>query len=246
MKACEISVQEVVETAQKAAGNRVTLQELSCKNSDLRPLRKPVCLGTPAAANENELRRTIPLPNQMTALHLVRVGSFGQLGHFTAIDACRYPRGSRVVLRTERGLECGSVLTYDESVGPVEGQILRSMTVEDHLLEDRLAQHRHAAFEACQSEVARLALPDVLIDVEPLFDGQTLVFHFLGDSSDQLDELTSRLALAYDAKAEIRRFADVLLHGCGPGCGTEAAQGACATCDTGCAVSAVCRPRTPA
>ena len=34
----------------------------------------------------------------------------GQVGRFAAVDAVRYPRRSRVIVRTRRGLEMGEVL----------------------------------------------------------------------------------------------------------------------------------------
>ena len=54
------------------------------------------------------------LPNLHSSLmsryHLVRVGAMGQVGRFAAVDAVRYPRHSRVIVRTRRGLEMGDVL----------------------------------------------------------------------------------------------------------------------------------------
>jgi len=47
----------------------------------------------------------------MSRFHLVRVGAMGQVGRFAAVDAVRYPRHTRVVLRTRRGLEIGQVLS---------------------------------------------------------------------------------------------------------------------------------------
>ena len=35
----------------------------------------------------------------------------GQVGRFAAVDAVRYPRHSRVIVRTRRGLEIGEVLS---------------------------------------------------------------------------------------------------------------------------------------
>ena len=46
----------------------------------------------------------------MSRYHLVRVGAMGQVGRFAAVDAVRYPRRSRVIVRTRRGLEIGDVL----------------------------------------------------------------------------------------------------------------------------------------
>ena len=84
--------------------------------------------------------------------HLVRVGALGHVGRFTAVDAVRYSRGMRVIVRTSRGLEIGEVLgPIDEAParGESDGSILRGMTVEDQLLEARLDKNRHQAFEAC-------------------------------------------------------------------------------------------------
>jgi hypothetical protein len=41
----------------------------------------------------------------------------GQVGRFTAVDAVRYPRRSRVIVRTRRGLEIGEVLTPPKDDG---------------------------------------------------------------------------------------------------------------------------------
>ena len=50
----------------------------------------------------------------MALHHLVRVGALGHVGRFTAVDAVRYPRDSRVVVRTGRGLELGEVFLVKE------------------------------------------------------------------------------------------------------------------------------------
>jgi len=179
--------------------------------------------------------------------HLVRYGLLGHVGMFAAVDALRYPRRSRVVVRSPRGLEVGEVLAEPDHGGDFEvadGQILRRMTVQDDLLEARLERRRHEAFEACQQLLAEAAVPAALVDVEHLFDGEGLFFYFLGDPPQQASEITNRLAETYEAAVEFRKFAETLAEGCGPGCGTEAAmgQGGCATC-TSCAVASACGTR---
>ena len=70
--------------------------------------------------------------------HVVRYSLLGRLGNFVAADAVRYERHSRVILRSERGLEIGEVLTppqAGDAKAPIDGQILRRMTVEDQLLD---------------------------------------------------------------------------------------------------------------
>jgi cell fate regulator YaaT (PSP1 superfamily) len=176
--------------------------------------------------------------------HLVRVGALAHVGRFTSVDAVRYPRHARVVVRTGRGLELGEVLAEPEGTdaGPADGSILRGMTVEDQLLAARLEKHRQAAYEACASRLADMNSPAVLMDVEHLFDGQTLLFYFLGEMTPQLEALTAQLAELYETQVQFRRFAEAVNEGCGPGCGTDAAAG-CKTCVTGCAVASACATR---
>lgn len=181
--------------------------------------------------------------------HLVRVGALGAVGRFTSVDAVCYPRASRVVVRTGRGLEVGEVLTgpeggrFAESAGGThresDGSILRGITVEDDLLLARLERNRAEAYEACASRLKELGLPVALMDVEQLFDARTLVFYFLGEMSSEVEAVTAELAELYEARVQIQKFADAVNEGCGPGCGTDAAAG-CKTCVTGCAISAAC------
>jgi hypothetical protein len=180
----------------------------------------------------------------MSRHHFVRVGALGHVGRFTAVDAVRYPRGARVVVRTSRGLETGEVLALCEAPierGSGDGAILRGMTVEDQLLEARLAKNRDRAFRACQRRLRELSVAATLTDVELLFDGRSLYFYFLGEVTPQIEAVTQKLAETYDSVAQLRKFADSMTAGCGPGCGTEeAAGGGCVTCVTGCAMAGAC------
>jgi len=177
--------------------------------------------------------------------HLVRVGALGHVALFTAVDAVRYPRLARVVVRTGRGLELGEVLAGpDESAEPAPsaGSIVRGVTIEDQLLEARLLKNSQAAFEACTARLSAARSSAVLMDVEPLFDGQTLVFYFLGELTAEVEALTAELAELYEGQAQLRNFATAVSEGCGPGCGTDAASG-CKTCADSCAVAAACSTR---
>ena len=174
---------------------------------------------------------------------LVRYSLLGQVGRFVAADAVRYPRQARVIVRSERGLEIGTVLSEPETgeAAEITGQILRRMTVEDDLLEARLEKHRHEAYNACATLLQQQQVPALLMDVEHLFDGQGLYFYFLGDVPPEAERLTQELANTYETTVEFRKFAETLAEGCGPGCGTEEAmgQGGCVSCTT-CAVATAC------
>jgi len=181
----------------------------------------------------------------MGQLHVVRVGANASIGRYATTGARLYERGTRVVVRTERGLEVGDVLLPPtENANPVdsEGTILRRLTVEDELLLARLSRNRNAAFRACVRRIDELGLPIALVDVEQLFDGATLVFHILGPQVPELDALMEELAETYESKVQFRQFAAAVTAGCGPDCGTEEGAG-CGSCTTGCAVAGACSTR---
>jgi cell fate regulator YaaT (PSP1 superfamily) len=169
----------------------------------------------------------------------------GQIGRFAAMDAVRYPRRSRVIVRTRRGLELGEVLSppdeTDDGRAFADGDLLRGVTVQDELLQARLEKNRQEAYAACAAMLADSDVPAVLVDVEHLFDGQGLFFYFLGDVTPELESYTARLAETYEAKVQFRKFTETLIEGCGPGCGTDEVKGrgGCDSC-VSCAVAAAC------
>src|SRR4051812_3007509 len=175
----------------------------------------------------------------MLRQHFVRVGVLGAVGRFASTAAERYSRGARVICRTRRGLEIGEVLAAAELDGgsdelAAEGELLRRVTVEDNLLIARLEKNRLEAYEACCNRLLERGSPAILLDVEHLFDGRSLYFYFLGEATPDLDALTAELAEAYEAKAQLAKFAETLTAGCGPNCGTEegagCGSGGCSTC----------------
>ena len=178
--------------------------------------------------------------------YFVRVGLLGHIGRFAVAGADVYARCARVVCRTQRGLELGTILAEEdgEYSGGVDGTLLRTMTVEDELLAARLEKNKDEAYRACTALLAERRLAAALIDVEPLFDGRSIYFYFLGAVTPQLEAITSRLGEAYEGKVELRKFAETMLTGCGPACGTDEATGA--GCETGgcasCSIAGACAP----
>ena len=185
-----------------------------------------------------------PFPASLMHLFFLRIGSLGEIHVASGTD--RLPRGRRVIVRTGRGVELGEV------VGPIAAdrfsspsvQILRPTTDEDELLIRRLDRHKRRAVEACRDALKQAASPAVLIDVDQLFDGGTLVMHFLGEADAEAETITSKIAAEYEAVVQSRHFAKLLSDGCGPGCGTEEGGGCgtssnagsgCSTC-SGCGV----------
>lgn len=172
----------------------------------------------------------------MLGQHFVRIGVLGSVGRFMASGRERYPRGAQVICRTPRGLEIGEILSAAdvEDTQPADGDLLRRVTVEDNLLIARLEKNRLEAYRACTARLLERGSSAMLLDVEHLFDGRSLYFYFLGETTPELDALTSELAEVYEAKAQLAKFAETLTAGCGPDCGTEAGggcgTGGCSTC----------------
>lgn len=171
--------------------------------------------------------------------YLVRVGKLGQIGRFRTLQESVFRRGARVVCRTQRGVELGQVLgpvhLKPSNIDLADGRLLRAMTVEDEILWGHLQEQADRAQETCQKWLSEHAVFGLLIDVEPLLDGKTLYFHFLSEVSPEIQQHLDHLAALYERSVRESKFAQLLEHGCGPGCGTEEAQNGCGS-KGGCAV----------
>lgn len=174
--------------------------------------------------------------------HLVQVGLMGMVGCYDAIDFRSYDRDARVICRTTRGLEAGKVLCdVTDSAKLIEevpddlptGELLRLAGREDDLILERLERHRDKAFHACEKLLYEQGIAATLVDVEHLFDGESIYFYFLGDVTPELESVTAQLAATYERKVRFKKFAETLANGCGPDCGTGesgCSSGGCGSC----------------
>jgi len=186
----------------------------------------------------------------VSAVHLVQVGLLGTIGKFASADRSIFARDTEVVCRTARGLEVGKVICeVDDRSGEPEtktktetkfdGELLRRVAREDKKIVERLDKFRDRAFIACRKLLAERDLKATLVDVEHLFDGQSIWFYFLGEVSPEVESLTEELAEVYESKVKFRKFAETLAKGCGPDCGTGSSCGDCSGCAiSGCGVKA--------
>jgi cell fate regulator YaaT (PSP1 superfamily) len=164
----------------------------------------------------------------------------GHIGRFAPAEPILFPRGSRVICRTARGLELGEVVGPVARDGAADGVLLRGVTMQDEMVSSRLDRHRDEAFAACERLIEERRVNVKLVDVEHLFDGESLYFYFLGDTTPELDSITAQLAGLYSSKVQFERFHDALTNGCGPDCGTK--EGACGSSGcASCAVAGACK-----
>ena len=174
-----------------------------------------------------------------SGLYLVRVGYQQEVIPVQA-GAIFLARGEQIICRTPRGLEMGEVLaaTHPDYVETaIASKYIRRSRPEDELLWRQLTSLSVDASTACQAFLYGQANQDVLLEVEPLFDGRTLYFHFLGTPSIETEQHVQELSDIYQKSVASSRFAALLEHGCGPGCGTKEKSG-CGT-GGGCAVCAI-------
>lgn len=167
----------------------------------------------------------------------VRIGALAEV--HAATSRLPLDRGSRAIVRTARGIELAQVVGPcgdDGAAAQSQVRIVRVTTEEDELLIRRLDRHKREAVEACRSELAQSGSAACLLDIDQIFDGGTLVMHFLGEVDEVAQSITRRVAQKYESIVRSRHFAKLLSDGCGPDCGTKEGGGCGGSC-AGCAVA---------
>ncbi len=161
---------------------------------------------------------------------LVRYGRMDMLGWFEHNEA-HIPRlPSRVVIKTERGLELGNLVgqlcpyrsgqfklsqdqvkkyfedsEIDYSWGP-SGKFVRYATPEDISEERHLERIAREEMEYCRQFVKELNLPMKIIDAEHVFGGERIIFYFMSDGRVDFRELVKKLGHEYQTRIEMRQI----------------------------------------
>ena len=144
--------------------------------------------------------------------YVVRCGVMRSLGVFTTSQGEVLRRATRVVARTDRGLEVGEVLceATDEAVGqlqdPRRGQILRRMSAEDENELVRMKSQERDEFAKCQKHIEQMNLPMQLVDVEHVFGGERIVVYYLAENRVDFRELVKVLASEFQTRIEMRQI----------------------------------------
>jgi cell fate regulator YaaT (PSP1 superfamily) len=140
----------------------------------------------------------------------VRYGKMFAVGNFKT-DASDLQVRERCVVRTDRGKELGEILTPPQpipaSLPPGSlGDILRRATADDLERHRRLeADDRIRALVYCREQVAKLALPMKVIEVEHLLGGEKIVFYFVSETRVDFRELVKILAQQFRTRIELKQ-----------------------------------------
>jgi cell fate regulator YaaT (PSP1 superfamily) len=151
-------------------------------------------------------------PAAESAGYICRHGATRHLGVFTAGGGALFPRGSDVVVRTDRGQEIGHVLCpavprVVEQIGePTRGQILRPVNSEDRRRSERIREQQTREFEVGARLIGERRLQMSLVDVEHLFGDERVIFYFLADKRVDFRELVKDLARELQTRIELRQI----------------------------------------
>jgi len=147
--------------------------------------------------------------------YIVRYGAMRLLGAMSARGDAVLQRGSRVIVRTGRGLEAGEVLcsahpepeSGEQGEGAATaGQILREMSAQDANELAHIQANAREEFRICQRHVDELNLQMQLVDVEHLFGGERIIVYYLAEGRIDFRELVRRLATEFQTRIEMRQI----------------------------------------
>jgi len=171
-----------------------------------------------------------PKQGKHKKLMLVRYGRMKDLGLFEHHET-RIPRlPTRVVVKTERGLELGELvgqlapykggqfrLSAEQISGyyrnsqvdfgskPV-GRFVRYATGADISEERHLQKIVEEEIEFCKRLVKERNLPMKIVDAEHIFGGERIVFYFMADGRVDFRALVKDLAREYQSRIEMRQI----------------------------------------
>jgi hypothetical protein len=178
------------------------------------------------------------------AEYLVNHGRAAFLGRFVNRAGARFAHSDRVMVRSSRGLETGTVLgeaspAFAHLVGPDNsGELLRPMSGDDERREAELLAFAERVRDDAQAMADASMLPVALLDAEILFEGDRAVLHALPLGECDLTTIAEALSERHALQCLILNLhrskepEEARPHGCGkPGCGTS--SGGCSSCGTG-------------
>lgn len=144
--------------------------------------------------------------------YVVRHGVMRALGVLATRGGEMYQRGSRVIARTNRGLEAGEVLceATEEATAhlknPSNGQILRGMTNEDANELAHIQARLSDDFKICERYVKEAEIGLQLVDIEHVFGGERIVVYYLAEGRVDFRELVRLLASEFQTRIEMRQI----------------------------------------
>ena len=161
---------------------------------------------------------------------LVRYGRMDALGLFEHNEGQIPKLTSRVIVKTDRGLELGQLVgqlgpykaghfrlntdqikkyfqasQIDFSVKPT-GKFIRYATAEDISEERHLRKIAEEQVECCRRIIKELQLPIKIVDADHIFGGERVIFYFTSNSRVDFRDLVKKIAHEYQTRVEMRQI----------------------------------------
>jgi len=143
---------------------------------------------------------------------IVRYGAMGLLGRLICMLS-PWRCGQRVVIKSERGQEIGTLVCAWGGCGSpsgvppqIRGEVLRAVTHADEVEARHLAESERREFAFSKECVAKRTLPMKMVAVEHLFGGDRIVFHFVSESRVDFRALVRDLAHEFQTRIEMRQI----------------------------------------
>lgn len=145
--------------------------------------------------------------------YVVRYGVTRILGEFTTRGFGVLPRGTAVIVRSDRGHEWGTILstateqtrTYLGTSEP-HGRIVRLATPEDEAERDRAVHYEKDAFAGCLELIKERNLQMQLVDAEQVIGGERLIFYYVSEQRVDFRDLVKGLAKKFHVRIEMRQI----------------------------------------
>ncbi|MBN2182193.1 MAG: hypothetical protein JW715_09785 [Sedimentisphaerales bacterium] len=161
---------------------------------------------------------------------LVRYGRMNSLAFFEHHETEIPKLCSRVVIKTERGLELGYIVgqlnsyrggqfklkesqikEYFDNSGidfcpSYAGKFVRYATADDISEERHLRKIVQEEIDCCRRIVKEMNLPMKIVDAEHVFGGERIIFYFMSDGRVDFRDLVKRIAQEYQTRIEMRQI----------------------------------------
>ncbi|MGL6226243.1 MAG: PSP1 domain-containing protein [Thermoguttaceae bacterium] len=145
--------------------------------------------------------------------YIARYGAMRCLGVFVAPTNDRFPLGTKVIVRTSRGLETGVVLceATEEAVARLEpgfeqDRIVRIMTREDAVQLKRIRLEEENEFHRCKKIIRDMNMEMGLVRLEHVFGGERIIVYYVADARVDFRELVKVLASEFQTRIEMRQI----------------------------------------
>ena len=161
---------------------------------------------------------------------LVRYGLMNTLGFFEHHETKIPKVHTRVVIKTDRGLELGYLVgqlnfykggqlklseeqikeyfeecEIDLSLSPA-GKFVRFASSDDISEERHLRKIASEEIKCCRHIVKEMNLPMKIVDAEHIFGGERIIFYFMSDGRVDFRDLVKRIAQEYQTRIEMRQI----------------------------------------